>query len=130
MEKHSALASKKLGVGVEQVSIFLTADNTVIAFFEHSADDIEEPILPRLRTEETILRRTSDASMLTQAILDAIIDMAVSLLESLFCYGYLLRESQDLLWLQHLFTTISLMRSLLSDPCVHSLSRCYRRAGA
>ena len=80
MEKHSALASKKLGVGVEQVSIFLTADNTVIAFFEHSADDIEEPILPRLRTEETILRRTSDASMLTQAILDAIIDMAVSLL--------------------------------------------------
>lgn len=78
MERHSALASKKLGVGVEQVAIFLTADNTVIAFFEHSADDVEEPILPRLRTEETILRRSSDASMLTQAILDAIIDMAVS----------------------------------------------------
>lgn len=95
MEKHSALASKKLGVGVEQVSIFLTADNTVIAFFEHSADDIEEPILPRLRTEETILRRSSDASMLTQAILDAIIDMAVSLPEYSFL-GRLLCENQDL----------------------------------
>ena len=66
MEKHSALASKNLGVGVEQVSIFLTADNTVISFFESSAEDIETPILARLNTKETILRRTSDASMLTQ----------------------------------------------------------------
>lgn len=66
MEKHSALASKNLGVGVEQVSIFLTSDNTVISFFENSAEDIETPILARLNTKETILRRTSDASMLTQ----------------------------------------------------------------
>ena len=77
METHSALASKNLGVGVEQVSIFLTADNTVISFFEQSADDVEEPILTRLNTAETILRRLSDASMVTQAILDAIIDLAI-----------------------------------------------------
>lgn len=63
MEKLSPLTSKNLGVGVEQVSIFLTADNTVISFFEQSADDIEEPILTRLRTAETILRRLSDGSM-------------------------------------------------------------------
>lgn len=66
MEKHSALASKGLGVGVEQVSIFLTADNTVISFFESSAEDIEGPIISRLYTRETILRRISDASMVTQ----------------------------------------------------------------
>ena len=66
MEKHSALASKNLGVGVEQVSIFLTADNTVISFFESSAQDIESPIITRLSTQETILRRSSDASMVTQ----------------------------------------------------------------
>lgn len=66
MEKHSALASKNLGVGVEQVSIFLTSDNTVISFFESSAEDIETPLLARLNTQETILRRTSDASMLIQ----------------------------------------------------------------
>lgn len=77
METHSALASKNIGVGVEQVSIFLTADNTVISFFEQSADDIEEPILKRLNTTETILRRLSDASMMTQAVLDAIIDLAI-----------------------------------------------------
>lgn len=66
MEKHSALASKSLGVGVEQVSIFLTSDNTVISFFESSAEDIEFPIITRLNTQETILRRSSDASMITQ----------------------------------------------------------------
>ncbi|KAL8956998.1 MAG: hypothetical protein Q9193_005618 [Seirophora villosa] len=77
MEKHSALSSKKLGVSVEQVSIFLTADNTVISFFESSAEDIETPILMRLNTAETILRRTSDASMITQAIIDAIVDLAI-----------------------------------------------------
>ena len=66
MEKHSALASKGLGVGVEQVSIFLTSDNSVISFFENSADDIETPIISRINTQETILRRSSDASMVVQ----------------------------------------------------------------
>lgn len=74
MEKHSALSSKNLGVSVEQVSIFLTADNTVISFFESSAEDIETPIITRLSAPETILRRSSDSSMLTQAIIDAIIE--------------------------------------------------------
>ncbi|KAL9102105.1 MAG: hypothetical protein Q9163_002709 [Psora crenata] len=77
MEKHSALASKGLAVGVEQVSIFLTSDNTVISFFESSAEDIEAPLTRRLNTPETILRRCSDASMITQAIIDAIIDLAI-----------------------------------------------------
>ena len=70
MEKHSALASKRLGVGVEQVSIFLTSDNTVISFFENSAEDIETPIISRISTQETILRRSSDASMVTQVGMD------------------------------------------------------------
>ena len=82
MEKHSALASKSLGVGVEQVSIFLTSDNTVISFFESSAQDIETPIINRLSSKETILRRTADASMITQAIMDAIIDLAIPVAEA------------------------------------------------
>ena len=66
MEKHSTLATKNLAVAVEQVSIFLTSDNTVISFFEGSAEDIEAPMIPRLVTSETILRRSADASMLVQ----------------------------------------------------------------
>ncbi|KAM3066626.1 hypothetical protein ACMFMG_002340 [Clarireedia jacksonii] len=77
MEKHSPLTQQSLAVSAEQVSIFLTADNTVISFFESSADDVETPILHRLGTPDTILRKSCDASMLMQAIIDAIIDLAI-----------------------------------------------------
>ena len=49
----------------------------MISFFESSADDIELPILHRLATPDTILRKSCDASMLVQAIIDAIIDLAI-----------------------------------------------------
>jgi Mg2+ and Co2+ transporter CorA len=77
MEQHSALREKGLAVSVEQVSLFLTQDNCVISFLEDSADDLEIPILARLRSPATMLRRSSDGSMVVQAILDAIIDMAI-----------------------------------------------------
>ncbi|KAJ5897965.1 hypothetical protein N7504_008253 [Penicillium tannophilum] len=77
MERHAVLAAKNLCVTLEQVSIFLNADNSVTSFFESSADDIEAPIVRRLSSPETILRQSCDASMLMQAILDAIIDLAL-----------------------------------------------------
>jgi len=77
MERNSALTRKGLAVSIEQVSIFLTENNTMISLFQHSADDIEEPILKRLETPDTILRRTADGSMVLQAVIDAIIDLAI-----------------------------------------------------
>ena len=77
MERHSALTRKQLAVSVEQVSIFYTDQNTVICLFEHSADDIEEPILKRLASKDTILRRSADGSMMLQAVVDAIVDLAI-----------------------------------------------------
>ena len=77
MERHAVLSPKGIGVSMEQVSIFLCADNTVISFFEYSAHDVQTPIIRRLQSPGTILRQSSDASMLCQAILDAIIDLAI-----------------------------------------------------
>lgn len=77
MERHAVLRAKGIGVSVEQVSIFLCADNTVISFFEYSAQDVQTPIIHRLQSPGTILRQSADASMLAQAILDAIIDLAL-----------------------------------------------------
>lgn len=77
MERHSALTEDDLAVGVEQVSMFLLADNCVISFFENSAEDVEEPLLRRLDSPETMLRKSCDASLLTQAIIDAIVDLSV-----------------------------------------------------
>ncbi|KAH3664199.1 hypothetical protein OGAPHI_004550 [Ogataea philodendri] len=69
------LHNKGLAVGVEQVSIYLTDDNTVITFFEHSAPDVTKAVLTRLSAEDTLLRSTSEASILFHSILDAIVDL-------------------------------------------------------
>ncbi|KAM5353914.1 hypothetical protein ACJ41O_000564 [Fusarium nematophilum] len=79
MESHSSLAQYQMAVSAEQVSIFLTSDNTVISFFEVSAGDVERPIVTRLSTPGTILRESNDASLLAQGIIDAIIDLAIPL---------------------------------------------------
>ncbi|CAI4214495.1 unnamed protein product [Parascedosporium putredinis] len=79
MERHSSLSSRGLAVSAEQVAIFLNSDNTVISFFELSADDVEKPIIKRLSTPGTILRQSCDASLIVQAIIDATIDLAVPL---------------------------------------------------
>ncbi|KAL6248170.1 hypothetical protein RBB50_004425 [Rhinocladiella similis] len=77
MERHAVLRNRGIGVSMEQVSIFLCADNTVISFFEYSAHDVQTPIIRRLQSPGTILRQSADASMLAQAILDAMIDLAI-----------------------------------------------------
>lgn len=79
MEENSSLSAHNLAISAEQVSIFLTSDNTVISFFEVSAADIERPIITRLSTRGTILRESCDASLMVQAIMDAIIDLAIPL---------------------------------------------------
>lgn len=75
IESKRPLAEYKRAVGVEQVSLFLTGQSTVISFFERSATDIERPLLARLSTESTILRESCDPSLLLQAIVDAIVDL-------------------------------------------------------
>lgn len=82
MEKHSTLAPEDLAVSVEQVSIFLTASNTVISFFEQSGEDVEVPVRDRIMSPETILSRSADGSMLLQAIIDTIVDLAVPVREA------------------------------------------------
>ncbi|KKA27418.1 hypothetical protein TD95_002026 [Thielaviopsis punctulata] len=79
MEQHSSLAGRSLAVSAEQVSLFLTSDNTIISFFEVSADDIERPIIKRLGSPGTMLRQLCDASMVMQAVIDAMIDLAIPL---------------------------------------------------
>ncbi|KAF2632180.1 hypothetical protein BU25DRAFT_383890 [Macroventuria anomochaeta] len=77
MEEHSTLNPKGLMVSVEQVSMFMQSNNTLLSFFEHSADVIEEPILRRLQSSETVLRQSGDASMVMHAIIDGIVDLAI-----------------------------------------------------
>ena len=77
MERNAILKAKNYKVIMEQVSIFLNDDNSVLSFFEASAKAIEDPIVRRLKSPETILRQSCDASMVLQAIIDATIDLAL-----------------------------------------------------
>lgn len=61
-------------IALEQVSLFLVGD-TVISFVEKSAPEIYGPLETRLKSRETILRRSSDPSILIQAILGASVDL-------------------------------------------------------
>lgn len=49
----------------------------MISFFEASAEDIEQPVYARLINTGTVLRQSCDASMLTQSIIDTIVDLAI-----------------------------------------------------
>lgn len=71
------ILSRKLGISVEQVSIFLTADNTVITIFENSGQDVLTPILTRLKSPQTIVRSTNDPWILVQAVIDAVVDLSL-----------------------------------------------------
>lgn len=62
-------------VAIEQVSMFLIEDHTVISFFEISGQDVEIPIIARLSSPNTVLQENPEASLLMQAILDGIVDI-------------------------------------------------------
>ncbi|KAF3930712.1 hypothetical protein ABW19_dt0209014 [Dactylella cylindrospora] len=107
MERNSSLALKGYAVSVEQCSIFLCDDNTVISFFERSADDIEPPIMARLSSTNTLLRSSCDGSMIVQAIIDAIVDL---------CFP-VIHAYQD--------TIGELELSVLTDTSLHDTNRLY-----
>lgn len=72
-----SLASDKFGLSWEQVSAFLTADGTVITIFEHSGNDVLQPILARLQSSQTVVRSSNDPSMLLQAVIDTTVDLSL-----------------------------------------------------
>jgi Mg2+ and Co2+ transporter CorA len=76
------LAHETLGISTEQVSIFLTADNTVITLFERSGDDVLNPILERLESAQSVVRTSNDPSMLVQAVIDAVVDLAMPIAQA------------------------------------------------
>ena len=70
-------STTKFGISWEQVSAFLTDDNTIITFFETSGNDVLEPILHQLQSSQTVLRSSNDPSMLLHAIVDTVVDLSL-----------------------------------------------------
>ncbi|KAA8898877.1 hypothetical protein TRICI_006460 [Trichomonascus ciferrii] len=91
LEARRPLARLNRVVGVEQVSLFLTDQSTVISFFEKSGNDIENPLLSRISSESTLLRESGDPAVLFQAIIDAVVDLLYPIIN---CYRERLDDLQ------------------------------------
>jgi len=75
--KHLLASRHSPSVRIEQVSIFLTSDGTVVTLFETMGKEVLKPVMARLQASGTILRSSDDASMIVHAVLDAIIDLSL-----------------------------------------------------
>lgn len=91
LEARRPLAKLNRAVGVEQVSLFLTDQRTVISFFEKSGNDIENPLISRIASESTLLRESGDPAVLFQAVIDAVVDLLYPIIN---CYRERLDDLQ------------------------------------
>ncbi|CAG8457981.1 6812_t:CDS:2 [Diversispora eburnea] len=82
LEAHRALRKMKLSVVIEQVSVILLPDDTLITIFQHSGKSVYKLILERINQPKTILRSSKDASLLMEAVIDTIVDLAIPIIDS------------------------------------------------
>ncbi|CAG8516776.1 6537_t:CDS:10 [Acaulospora morrowiae] len=97
LEAHKELRKMKLSVAVEQVNIILRNDGTLITIFQHSGKLVYNPILSRIDHPKTILRTSQDASLLMEAVIDAIVDLALPIIDS---YRHQIAELEGKLLIQ------------------------------
>ena len=65
----------------QQLSTFLLPSNEIISIFTHSGERLTRAIIKRLHTPGTLLRTTSDASMLLEAVIDVVVDDSIKISE-------------------------------------------------
>ncbi|KAG0338551.1 hypothetical protein BG004_007188 [Podila humilis] len=71
-----------LRVQMEQVTIFLLPDGTLITLFQVSGESVVNPIVERLSHDYNIARKENDASFLLQSIIDGIVDHAIPITDA------------------------------------------------
>nr|GAT44541.1 predicted protein [Mycena chlorophos] len=71
-----------LRVSASPLFVFLFRDGTVFSFTQTTDSDLVLPIRERLRRKDTILRTSSDPSMLVQALISLVVDKAVEVIDA------------------------------------------------
>ncbi|KZT39500.1 hypothetical protein SISSUDRAFT_1020114 [Sistotremastrum suecicum HHB10207 ss-3] len=73
---------ERVTVLLRNAFIFLRRDGTVISFHQDPHIDLVAPIVARLQQQETVLRRTAEASLLVYGLLDLIVDKALEVMDA------------------------------------------------
>ncbi|KAG8991832.1 hypothetical protein FRB93_002567 [Tulasnella sp. JGI-2019a] len=71
----------RVAVDLKNMFIFFFRDGTLITIHQDPGSNLFDPVSKRLRQRDTLLRNTSDASMLLQNVLDLVVDNAVLVVE-------------------------------------------------
>ncbi|KAF9579133.1 hypothetical protein BGW38_004740, partial [Lunasporangiospora selenospora] len=71
-----------LKVQMEQVTMFLLQDGTLITLFQVSGNSVIAPIVERLSHDYSLVRKNNDASFLLQSVIDGIVDHAIPITDA------------------------------------------------
>ncbi|KAI7832689.1 hypothetical protein BC939DRAFT_434072 [Gamsiella multidivaricata] len=69
-------------VELEQVTMFLLDDGTLITMFQVSGKSVVAPIAGRIIQDFSIVRKNNDASFLLQSVIDGIVDHAIPITDA------------------------------------------------
>ncbi|KAG0055018.1 hypothetical protein BGZ83_009788 [Gryganskiella cystojenkinii] len=72
----------RLKVQMEQVTMFMLPDGTLISLFQVSGKSVVNPILDRLSQDFSLARKNNDASFLLQSVMDGIVDHAIPITDA------------------------------------------------
>ncbi|KAF8930046.1 hypothetical protein BGZ58_008508 [Dissophora ornata] len=74
--------AKGLKVQMEQVTMFLLQDGTLLTIFQVSGRSVVAPIAERLTHDFSIVRKHNDASFLLQSVIDGIVDHSIPITDA------------------------------------------------
>ncbi|GJJ70574.1 magnesium transporter [Entomortierella parvispora] len=133
VQQTSSSSSKPYGrlhVHMEQVTIFLLSDNTLITLFQVSGETVVNPIVERLSHDYSLVRKHNDSSFLLQSVIDGIVDHAIPITDA---FRHEINDLEDRVMtmpkmpftadLHKMTAQLSLMRRMLipTQVLVHSL---------
>jgi Mg2+ and Co2+ transporter CorA len=106
----------RINVKCQRLYIFVMRDGTVISIHKDTDPTFAGIIVERIRAPESLLRTTSDASLLVQAILDYIVDNTMEIVEKY--HERILRLEKDIL-LKPRVETVNQLHILSGDLALH-----------
>lgn len=98
---------------------FLMRDGTLISIHQTPSAAFFAPIMARLRTRDTVLRTTADASLLLQSLLDLIVDQAMEIVEE---YRKTILKLESNILLKPKMKSVRQLHILSGDLSAHKLT--------
>lgn len=109
-------AADRVDVRLAPLSVFMYRDGTLITFHPGADLSFTAPITARVRQRDTTLRRTGDASLLLQSLLDLVVDRTLEVTEE---YHRRIQRLERIVLIKPKVTTVRALHVLSGDLILH-----------